>query len=118
MIASPDNNSSVTAALKNAIDWISRPQDGCPPLDCFEHKVAGLVAASPGGLGGLRGLSTLRSILGNIRVTVLPRQVAVPKAHEALGEPGLVKPEAFHEQVMLLGKEVADMARRMHEPMS
>ncbi|MBM4107281.1 MAG: NAD(P)H-dependent oxidoreductase [Phycisphaerae bacterium] len=88
IISSPEYNSSISAALKNAIDWASRPctgPDGKPerPLACFKGKVAGLLAASPGGWGGLRGLVTLRSILGNIGVIVLPDQLAVAKADQA-----------------------------------
>ncbi|MCH2134309.1 MAG: NAD(P)H-dependent oxidoreductase [Phycisphaerales bacterium] len=114
LIASPEYNSSVTAALKNTIDWISRPQEDCPPLDCYDGKIAGLMATSPGALGGLRGLGPIRSILGNIKVTVLPRQVALPRCHEALAEPGRITPDALHEQVLLVGAEVAEAARRMH----
>ena len=76
LIASPEYNSSYTGALKNAIDWASRPRDGEKPLECFAGKTAGLIACSPGGLGGLRGLVTLRMLLGNIQVHVLPKQYA------------------------------------------
>jgi chromate reductase len=87
LIASPEYNSSVTAVLKNAIDWVSRPARGEPPLVAFTGKVATLMSASPGALGGLRGLAHVRSILGNIGVIVLPDQIAVAKAHEAF-KPG------------------------------
>jgi hypothetical protein len=66
LISSPEYNSSISAVLKNAIDWVSRPVPGEPPLVAFRGKVARLMSASPGGLGGLRGLVHLRSILGNI----------------------------------------------------
>src|SRR5947208_8817473 len=46
-------------------------------------KVATLMSASPGALGGRRGLDHIRSILGNIGVIVLPDQIAVAQAHEA-----------------------------------
>jgi len=91
LIASPEYNSSVSAVLKNAIDWASRPEPGEPPLSCFNDKVAGLLSASPGALGGLRGLAALRSILGNINVLVLPMQFALSKAHEAFDENGRLK---------------------------
>src|SRR6478735_6102428 len=43
LIASPEYNSSVTAALKNAIDWASRGEsDAEPPLVAFQGKVAAL----------------------------------------------------------------------------
>jgi NAD(P)H-dependent FMN reductase len=88
LIASPEYNSSISPLLKNAIDWASRPAAGEAPLACYVGKVAGLVSASPGALGGLRGLVTVRSILGNIRVLVVPEQVAVAKAAQAFDEQG------------------------------
>jgi len=94
LIASPEYNSSVTAVLKNAIDWASRAEEGEAPLAAYTDKVAALVSASPGALGGLRGLVHLRAILGNIGVLVLPEQIAVPRAHEAFGPEGqLVDPK-------------------------
>jgi len=91
LISCPEYNSSISAVLKNAIDWASRQEAGETPLQCFDGKVAALLAASPGALGGLRGLVTVRSILGNIRVLVLPEQLAVAKAHEAFTEDGKLK---------------------------
>lgn len=88
LLGCPEYNSSITAALKNALDWVSRPADGEPPLACFDGKLALLLAASPGALGGLRGLTTVRSILSNVKVLVLPGQFALSKAHEAFGPDG------------------------------
>jgi chromate reductase, NAD(P)H dehydrogenase (quinone) len=94
LIASPEYNSSFPAVLKNAIDWVSRPAPGEPSLVAFRGKVATLMSASPGALGGLRGLVHVRSILGNIGVIVLPNQIAVAKAHEAFQPDGsLVDPK-------------------------
>ena len=84
LLSCPEYNSSISGVLKNAIDWVSRPAPEEKPLECFREKVCGLLAASPGALGGLRGLVTVRAILGNIGAIVLPDQVAVMKAHEAL----------------------------------
>jgi NAD(P)H-dependent FMN reductase len=107
LVASPEYNSSVSAALKNAIDWASRPEEGQPPLSCFTDKVAGLLAASPGALGGLRGLVHLRAILGNINVLVLPQQVAVMKAHEAFDASGQIKDAKQRAGVEAIGAAVA-----------
>ena len=105
LIASPEYNSSITAALKNAIDWASRAEaDDEPPLAAFRSKTAALISASPGALGGLRGLVTVRSILGNIGVIVLPDQVCIGKAHEAFDEAGKLKDERKAKQVAALAK--------------
>ncbi|MBS1996703.1 MAG: NAD(P)H-dependent oxidoreductase [Cyanobacteria bacterium SZAS LIN-2] len=91
LIACPEYNSSITAALKNAIDWASRPEPDEKPLACYVGKVAGLMAASPGALGGLRGLVVVRSLLSNINVLVVPEQHAIARAAEAFdGEGKLV----------------------------
>ena len=108
LIASPEYNSSVTAALKNAIDWVSRTEsDDEPPLAAFKGKSAILCAASPGALGGLRGLVHLRAILGNIGVTVLPDQVAVSKAYEAFRPDGSLADEKQAARVKALGATLA-----------
>jgi len=83
LLSCPEYNSSITAALKNTIDWVSRPVPGESPLQCFDKKVVSLISASPGALGGLRGLVTVRSILANIKCLVLPEQFALVKSHEA-----------------------------------
>lgn len=91
LISAPEYNSSITPLLKNTIDWMSRPVQGQPRMACFVGKVAGLLSASPGALGGLRGLVHLRSILGNIEVLVLPQQFALVKANEAFDASGALK---------------------------
>ena len=91
LISCPEYNSSISALLKNTIDWVSRPAPGETSLQCFDGKVAALLAASPGALGGLRGLVHVRAILGNIGVIVLPTQIAVGRAQEAFGPDGKLK---------------------------
>lgn len=116
LIASPEYNSSVSAVLKNAIDWVSRPVQGEKPLECFTGKVASIMAASPGGLGGLRGLVALRSILGNIGVIVLPEQLAVSKAHEAFDAGGALKDPKAQETAQRLGANAAKMLFKLQSP--
>ena len=114
LIASPEYNSSVTAVLKNAIDWASRAEsDDEPSLAAFRGKSAALFAASPGALGGLRGLVHLRSILGNIGVLVLPDQVCIPVAHEAFDATGKLKDERKTKQVAALAKALAELAGKL-----
>lgn len=115
LISCPEYNSSITPLLKNAIDWASRPEPGEPPLSltCFKGKVAALMAASPGGLGGLRGLVHVRSILGNIGVLVIPDQKAISGAGQAFDEQGNLKDEsqqaAIHDIAQKLTTVVAKL---------
>jgi chromate reductase len=68
LIASPEYNFSVTPALKNAIDWASRPPD-----QPWQDKPIAIFSASPGPVGGARVQYDLRRILGQIWGHVLPR---------------------------------------------
>lgn len=113
LIASPEYNGSVTAVLKNTIDWLSRPAPGEAGLACFTGKVAALMSTSPGGLGGLRGLVHVRAILGNIGVIVLPAQVAVPKAYDAFADDGSLKDPKQQASIQQLGQNVATIAGKL-----
>jgi chromate reductase len=107
LIASPEYNSSISGVLKNSFDWVSRPVPNEPPLVAFRGKTAILLSASLGGLGGLRGLVHIRSILNNVGVTVLPDQVAIAKAQEAIDERGSLKDPKQQEAVEALGRTLA-----------
>ncbi|OYW76804.1 MAG: FMN reductase [Verrucomicrobia bacterium 12-59-8] len=113
LIASPEYNSSITAVLKNTIDWVSRSEsDDEPALAAYRGKTAVLLSASPGALGGLRGLVHLRAILGNIGVIVLPDQVAVTKAHEVFDEAGGIKDERSAKQVTRVVQGLVDFLKK------
>jgi chromate reductase len=113
LLACPEYNSSITALLKNTIDWVSRPAPGETPLQCFAGKVAGLCSASPGALGGLRGLVHVRAILGNIGVLVLPTQVAVPKANDAFDADGKLKDAKTQASIEKLAKELVTTTSKL-----
>ncbi len=113
LIASPEYNSSITPLLKNTIDWVSRSAEGEPPLAAYRGKVAALMATSPGGLGGLRGLVHVRSILSSIGVIVLPDQIAVPRAFEAFDDQGRLTDEKQQARVHGLGKSVAEAVGKL-----
>lgn len=98
LIASPEYNGSYTGLLKNTIDWVSSPIKGDATWGSggkpFAGKVAGLLSASPGALGGLRSLGHLTPLLMNLKCWVAPQQFALAKAGEALDADGqLVDPK-------------------------
>ena len=113
LISSPEYNSSITPLLKNAIDWASRKEEGEQPMTAYRGKAAALMSASPGGLGGLRGLVHLRAILGNMGVLVLPRQKAVGGAVKAFNEDGNLLDPKLQADVEALGAELAEALAKL-----
>ena len=113
LIASPEYNSSVSGVLKNAIDWASRPVPNEAPLSAFKEKIAGLLSASPGSLGGLRALIPLRSILGNLGTIVVPNQAAIAHAAEAFTETGQLKDPRQQAQVEAVIEQLLRIAARL-----
>jgi NAD(P)H-dependent FMN reductase len=114
IISCPEYNSSITPLLKNTIDWVSRQAPGEGPLAAYKGKVAVLMSASPGALGGLRGSVHVRSILSNIGVLVLPQQIAVPQSHLAIDEKGQLKDEKMQASIAGLGSAVVEAVRKFH----
>lgn len=113
LISAPEYNSSITAVLKNAIDWASRAAGGEPALVAFQGKVAGLMAASPGALGGLRGLVHVRAILGNIGVLVVPDQIAIARAPDAFTSEGGLKDATQQANVEKIARTVTNLAAKL-----
>lgn len=113
IIACPEYNSSITPLLKNAIDWASRPELNEPSLVCFKDKVAVLMSASPGRLGGLRGLVTVRSILSSIGVLVLPDQTAIGSADDAFDKNDNLKDRLQQTAIVKLGHKLATVTAKL-----
>jgi chromate reductase, NAD(P)H dehydrogenase (quinone) len=113
LIASPENNASVSSLLKNTLDWLSRPSDGQNGLVPYQGKVAALLAASPGALGGMRGLAHLRQILQTLNVLVLPEQFALPRAHEAFDGSGALADPKQQAVVTGIARRLVDVTARL-----
>jgi chromate reductase, NAD(P)H dehydrogenase (quinone) len=113
-IASPEYNASVSALLKNVIDWLSRTkEDDGSPLQLFRSKVFAISSASPSMHGGARGLLALRQVLAvGLSALVLGDQFAVSKAHEAFDGTGKPKDELVHKTVAGIVDRLAFTAER------
>ncbi len=99
IIATPEYNGFMPPLIKNCLDWVSRPDGDESGLDAYRGKIAVLLAASPGGLGGIRALPTLRQLLNNLGVIVLPNQLAVPRAHLVFNDTGTIKDAKVQESL-------------------
>jgi chromate reductase len=62
LIASPEHNYTVTAVLKNAIEWGNRPDNS------WEGKPAAIVSASSGVRGGVRSQLHLRQVMVDLNM--------------------------------------------------
>jgi chromate reductase len=107
LIATPEYNGSVPGALKNALDWASRPYK----TTALRGKPVAVVGASPSPRGAQAAQDDLRRILGVIGADVVESGFAVASVHERLGADGTPGDEALghqlHETVDSLARSVA-----------
>jgi chromate reductase, NAD(P)H dehydrogenase (quinone) len=82
--ATPEYNSSVPGALKNALDWASRPL----ATNAFRNKPVAVIGSSAGAFGGVWAAAELRKVLGAMGARVTEAEMAVGHANEKLGEDG------------------------------
>ena len=120
LIASPENNGSVTALLKNTIDWLSRSiSDGKGPnsgLAPYRGKVAAFMGATPGPWGTLySSLPHLRHILTKLGVTIIAPQVPLPHADEAFDEKGELRNPKVLKNVQALAKSLVEITGKLKE---
>ena len=113
-IASPEYNGSLTGTLKNAIDWATIKGEGEDRMACWNGKIAGLLSASPGGLGGIRGLHHLRTILAGIGTFVLPNHLAVGNSTTNLQNDEQITDEKLQLQLESLTHEMVRVIRGLH----
>ncbi len=112
-IVSPENNASVSALLKNTLDWVSRQHGSESGLLPYQGKVAAIAGASPGALGGLRGLTHLRAILQALNVLVLSAQFALGRGNEAFDDHGSLKDAKQQAFIAGLAKRLVDVSARL-----
>ena len=94
LLVSPEYNASVSPLLTNSLDWVSRVRKiQGRPVQPFKRLVVGLASASPGRLGGLRGLTALRPICLTLGAEVLTSQLSIPEAATAFDDKGRLKDE-------------------------
>ena len=80
LFVTPEYNRSIPGALKNAIDWASRPWG----QNAFDHMPAAVIGASPGQIGTAVAQQSLRAVLSFCNA----RQMTAPEAYITF-RPGL-----------------------------
>jgi chromate reductase len=109
LIATPEYNASVPGALKNALDWASRPF----AENALRNKPVAAIGASPGVFGAVWAQADLRRILATIGARVEERDLPVAQAHEAFAaDGGLRDPKLATTLRSIVGDLVSQAAQR------
>jgi chromate reductase len=91
----PEYNSSIPGALKNALDWVSRPL----ATSALRYKPVAVIGASSGMFGAVWAQAELRKVLGAIGARVTEGEVAVGNAGERFNENGRLNEPNLEQEV-------------------
>ena len=110
LFVTPEFNRSIPGALKNAIDWASRPWG----QNSFDHMPAAVIGASPGAIGTALGQQSLRAVLSYANA----RQMTAPEAYitfkpEIYGDDGSVSDESTAQFLRTYMREFRDHIERV-----
>lgn len=112
IIASPEYNGFFSPLLKNALDWVSRPQPGEERHAAYVGKPVLLLSATRGASGGARGLLQLRQQLVNLKAQPYPQEFLLPNGQEAFKPRGQLRAVEEHRRLTYL---VRDFVRHVHD---
>jgi len=108
LIATPEYNASIPGALKNALDWASRPF----PDNVLKDKPVAVIGASTGLFGAVWAQAEARKVLKASGARPLESELPVGMADSAFEGDGLADPELTERLSDLLG----DLVREVDSP--
>jgi chromate reductase, NAD(P)H dehydrogenase (quinone) len=91
----PEYNSSIPGALKNALDWVSRPS----ATNAIRNKPVAVIGASAGMFGAVWAQAELRKVLGAMGARVAEGEVAVGHAMDRFDANGRLNEPNLEEEV-------------------
>jgi chromate reductase, NAD(P)H dehydrogenase (quinone) len=106
LLATPEYNGSIPGALKNALDWVSRPVAETP----LRGKPAAVIGASTGLFGAVWAQAEARKVLATIGARVLDRELPIAQAEDALGADGRPLERDAREALSATLDELIEMA--------
>jgi len=105
LFATPEYNGSVPGALKNALDWISRPV----ATTVLKRKPVAVVGASTGLFGAVWAQAELRKVLSTIGANVIGEgELPLPQAHEAFDANGALIDDDHRDGLAAIVAELID----------
>jgi chromate reductase, NAD(P)H dehydrogenase (quinone) len=109
LFATPEYNSSIPGALKNAVDWASRP----PATNPLRNKPVAVIGASSGMFGAVWAQAELRKVLGATGARVTEVELAIGRVDEHLDAAGHpidpAQAKALHDSVLILLGELQNV---------
>jgi chromate reductase len=108
LFATPEYNASVPGALKNALDWVSRPLLSNP----LRGKPVAVIGASQGVFGAVWAQAELRKILRTLGAQTDERELVVANAHLAFAEDGSLRDDALAAALRAIACDLAKISRR------
>lgn len=120
LIATPEYNGSVPGQLKNALDWVSRPDGHIAGTGLAASALYGMPVAVASASSGQFGAVWARDELAKVLRTqgarpIVEPSVTVPTAHEAFDDDGDLVTAATRERLVQLLDELAAMVRLLRD---
>jgi chromate reductase len=106
LIATPEYNHSIPGALKNALDWVSRPIE----TNTMRNKPVAVIGASTGMFGAVWAQAEVRKVASALGARVVDREVPVPTADEIVRDPEKLESSGTHSLIVGLLAELLSLA--------
>jgi chromate reductase, NAD(P)H dehydrogenase (quinone) len=107
----PEYNSSIPGALKNALDWVSRPL----ATNVMRNKPVGVIGASAGMFGAVWAQAELRKVLGAMGARVAEGEVPVGHAATRFDENGRLNDENLEAEIREVIRNLLDEVKPAEE---
>jgi chromate reductase len=109
LFATPEYNHSIPGALKNALDWVSRPH----ATNTLRGKPVAVIGASTGMFGAVWAQAELRKVAAALGARVIDREVPVPTADEIVRDREKLQSSGTHQMIVgLLAELLAEANAR------
>ena len=109
--ATPEYNSSIPGALKNALDWASRPFPG----NALRNKPVAVIGASTGMFGAVWAQAEARKVLGATGARVVDVELPVPHAEAAFAGDRLADADVHENLAGIVSELIAAAEARPAE---